>query len=78
MGSSLKTQRQPDILDQRVESASHNAGRSIRLLHAGDPKLDALLQVEIGRTLRSYYAELLNEPVPQRFTELLVRLDRKH
>ncbi len=50
----------------------------IRSLHANDPKLDPLLQAEIGRKLRSYYAELVSEPVPQRFAEVLTRLDRKH
>lgn len=43
-----------------------------------DPKLDPELQIQIGEQLRSYYAELMSEPVPDRLVELLNRLDRKH
>jgi len=43
-----------------------------------EPKIDAQLQTKIGEQLRSYYAELMNEPVPQRLVALVSRLDRKH
>lgn len=35
------------------------------------------LQGHIGRKLRSTYAELVNEPIPDRFTKLLEELARK-
>jgi len=52
--------------------------RPIRLTTPDEPKLDSRLQAHIGEQLRSYYAELIDEPVPSRFAELLKRLDRKH
>ena len=45
--------------------------------------LDEELQIDehiprrIGTKLRSYYDELLNEPIPEKFVELLVKLDEK-
>ncbi len=38
-----------------------------------DPQLDAI----IGARLRSYYDNLLSEPVPDRILELLMQLDAK-
>jgi hypothetical protein len=52
--------------------------RPIRSTMPDDPKLDSRLQAHIGEQLRSYYAELMDEPVPSRFVDLLKRLDRKH
>jgi hypothetical protein len=52
--------------------------RPIRLTALDEPKIDPQLQTKIGEQLRSYYAELMNEPVPQRLVELVSRLDRKH
>jgi Anti-sigma factor NepR len=52
--------------------------RPIRVRMPDEPKLDPGLQAHIGAQLRSYYAELIDEPVPSRFVELLKRLDRKH
>jgi hypothetical protein len=52
--------------------------QSVRLVSPEEPKLDPKLQALIGEQLRGYYAELLSEPVPERFAELVKRLDRKH
>jgi hypothetical protein len=52
--------------------------RPIRPATPDDPKLDPQLQAQIGEQLRSYYVELMREPVPRRFVELVNRLDRKH
>ena len=35
------------------------------------------IQRRIGAKLRSYSDELLNEPIPDKFIELLVKLDEK-
>lgn len=40
-----------------------------------DPKLDRLAQSLIGDQLRSMYDELLVQPVPDRFRDLLQKLD---
>lgn len=38
-------------------------------------QIDEHIQRRIGTKLRSYYDELLNEPIPEKFVELLVKLD---
>jgi hypothetical protein len=42
-----------------------------------DLQIDEHIQRRIGAKLRSYYDELLNEPIPDKFIELLVKLDEK-
>ena len=42
---------------------------------SSDPKLDRLAQSRIGDQLRSMYDELLVQPVPDRFKDLLEKLD---
>lgn len=39
------------------------------------PKLDRQIQARIGEQLRSMYDELLQQPVPDRFADLLRKLD---
>jgi hypothetical protein len=39
------------------------------------PKLDRQVQARIGEQLRSMYDDLLRQPVPDRFSELLNKLD---
>jgi hypothetical protein len=40
-------------------------------------QIDEHIKRRIGTKLRSYYDELLNEPIPEKFVELLVKLDEK-
>ncbi len=40
-----------------------------------DPKLDSTSQKRIGDQLRAMYDDLMQQPVPDRFAELLGRLD---
>jgi hypothetical protein len=46
---------------------------------AGGPtktrRVDGSVQASIGNRLRAYYDEVAREPVPERFVELLKRLD---
>jgi hypothetical protein len=42
-----------------------------------DPKLDRAIQARIGDQLRAMYTELLEQPVPDRFRELLDKLDQE-
>ena len=44
---------------------------------ATDPKLDSGSQKRIGDQLRAMYDELMQQPVPDRFKELLDQLDKK-
>jgi hypothetical protein len=45
---------------------------------ATDPKLDSGSQKRIGDQLRAMYGELMQQPVPDRFKELLEQLDKKN
>lgn len=40
----------------------------------GKPRLDDLAATQIGRKLRAQFDEIVNEPVPDRFLELLNEL----
>lgn len=40
-------------------------------------ELDTDVQSHIGRQLRAGYVDILNQPVPDRFLELLAELDRR-
>lgn len=40
-------------------------------------QLDTDVQSHIGRQLRAGYVDILNQPVPDRFLELLAELDRR-
>ena len=42
-----------------------------------DPKLDRAIQARIGDQLRAMYTELLEQPVPDRFRDLLEQLERQ-
>ena len=51
------------------QSADHTAAKRTK------PTLSPDIQAKIGKQLRAYYAGLI-EPPPQRFVELLRKLDR--
>ena len=40
------------------------------------PKVDGIIQDEIGAKLRQLYSSMVEEPVPDRFIELLKRLEK--
>ncbi|MFC4172015.1 NepR family anti-sigma factor [Microvirga sp. GCM10011540] len=44
---------------------------------AADPKLDSTSQKRIGDQLRAMYDELMQQPVPDRFKNLLDQLEKK-
>jgi hypothetical protein len=44
---------------------------------APDTRLDSDVQAHIGRQLRAGYVDILNQPVPDRFLELLAQLDQR-
>lgn len=43
----------------------------------GETNLDTDVQAHIGRQLRAGYVDILNQPVPDRFLELLSELDKR-
>jgi hypothetical protein len=40
------------------------------------PRRSPSTDPEIGKTMRAMYEDLLNQPIPERFVELLARLDQ--
>jgi hypothetical protein len=52
-------------------------GASISAKLGADPKLDGGSQQRIGDQLRAMYDELMQQPVPDRFKDLLDQLDKK-
>lgn len=43
---------------------------------SGDPQIDPRVQLEIGKHLRAHYDNVINEPVPDKFMDLLEKLER--
>ena len=43
-----------------------------------EPGLDRVIQERIGDSLRAMYDDLIQQPVPDRFVELLGRLDTRN
>jgi len=40
------------------------------------PQVDSRIQHEIGKHLRAHYDGIVNEPVPDKFMELLAKLEQ--
>jgi hypothetical protein len=40
------------------------------------PRIDPRIQREIGKHLRAHYEDVVNEPVPDKFIELLKQLEQ--
>lgn len=64
-------ERKPAGPDKPMESASTQAKKP----SAKTAKLSREVQTRLGQQLRAVYDEVVNEGVPDRFTELLNRLD---
>ncbi len=52
---------------------SPNGGSS---LQASGPVLDRVIQAQIGDKLRAMYGELVEQPIPDRFANILDRLSK--
>ena len=54
------------------------AAREDQVAHSGaaEPGLDRIIQARIGDNLRAMYDDLLQQPVPDRFKDLLGQLER--
>ena len=44
--------------------------------HAGKVNIDPRIQTEIGKHLRAIYDDVISEPVPSKFMDLLEKLER--
>lgn len=72
--------RAPDFrgqgsMDDHEENAGATGGTTGAGKGDGQPQLDRPTQTRIGDQLRSMYAELMDQPVPDRFRALLDQLD---
>ncbi len=63
--------------DKGNKLARTSSGGSLSKGLASDPKLDNDSQKRIGDQLRAMYDELMQQPVPDRFRDLLDQLDKK-
>ncbi len=73
-------------MSDRKSAAPENkgGGKTVALAAVSIPSsiqsgatLDPLLQAHIGRQLRALYDEIVQQPVPDRFVQLLEELERK-
>ena len=60
-----------------MTSTQNQASYSVPDSDKKPPKLDDLTASQIGKRLRAQFDEVLNEPVPDRFRDLLNRLRGK-
>ena len=44
--------------------------------HASEPRIDRVTQTRLGDQLRAMYDDLVGQPVPDRFKDLLDRLEK--
>lgn len=61
---------------QKKKGKMIQAGPGTRSAKVEGPKIDPRIQREIGKHLRAHYDDLISEPVPDRFIELLQQLER--
>ena len=65
------------ITERMIEMKQEIASPVHKMDAAEQNSLEPELQDHIGIQLRAVYDEILNEPVPARFLELLAELERK-
>ena len=53
-----------------------HAGTGSHPSEIGRPQIDPRIQNEIGKHLRAHYDDIVNEPVPDKFMELLAKLEQ--
>jgi Anti-sigma factor NepR len=59
--------------DKGTRMRTDTSGESYR---RGGAQIDPRIQNEIGKHLRAIYDDVINEPVPSKFMELLEKLER--
>jgi hypothetical protein len=62
--------------EKRSAAAVSQAGGS-KIVSPAEPGLDRQVQARIGDNLRAMYDELLQQPVPDRFRDLLGQLENQ-
>jgi hypothetical protein len=71
----VKTRRGSDSVPKKKDTKmrTDTQGSSAEV---GGMRIDPQIQTEIGRHLRAIYDDVINEPVPTKFLELLEKLER--
>lgn len=59
------------------EPGSRTSGDDVDPVGGEQPALDRNVQGRIGSHLRAMYDELMQQPIPDRFVDLLAELERK-
>lgn len=62
--------------DQQAKGKEMQAGTGVRSGDKSTARIDPRIQREIGKHLRAHYDDLVNEPVPDKFMQLLQQLER--
>lgn len=63
------------VSEEGKRALNFNDDSSSAEAEAAEPTLDRAIQTRIGDHLRAMYDDLISQPVPDRFAELLGRLD---
>jgi hypothetical protein len=71
----MKVNKGTGVQELGVRDVGDTNGREPQ---AEDPKLDRAIQARIGDQLRAMYTELMEQPVPDRFRDLLEKLDQEN
>lgn len=74
-GERVRDHRGHDNMDDREKGAGGPGAETGGDADHQKPQLDRSTQTRIGDQLRSMYAELMDQPVPDRFRTLLDQLD---
>lgn len=64
------------MTQRRTAQQANQPGPTQAAPEPATPALQPQLQDQIGRQLRALYDDILSQPVPDRFRELMDRLDR--
>lgn len=62
--------------DARGKGTAEDAPKGSAMEEGLEPTLDRAIQSRIGHHLRAMYDDLMHQPVPDRFAELIGRLDQ--
>jgi hypothetical protein len=71
----VKGRRGPGGPPKKKGETMH-AGTGSRPPEIAAPQIDPRVQLEIGKHLRAHYDDIVNEPVPDKFMELLAKLEQ--
>jgi Anti-sigma factor NepR len=72
----VKAGRGSESAPDKKKGKKMQAGTEQRSSENARPRIDPRVQREIGKHLRAHYDEVIKEPVPDKFIELLEQLEQ--